>query len=105
MKPETLDQASRLNFIARLEQERLGIAEKAQSHDANYRYFLMKNLKQIVGLSIDHRDQAAFLHAREGFRSGADAWAFAAREVEWALNELRRQSAEYQSESTQLEAA
>ena len=99
------DEPTRQNFIARLENERLLIAEKAQSHDQNYHHFLMKNLNSLVGLIHDHRDQAQFLHQREGFRSGADAWAFAAREIEWALNELKRQSAEYQSELNQLEAA
>ena len=97
----TLDEASRQNFIGRLENERLLIAEKAQSHDQNYHHFLMKNLNSLVGLVHDHRDQAQFLHQREGFRSGADAWAFAAREVEVALNELRRQSLEF-NESNQL---
>ena len=74
MKTATLDEASRQNFIGRLEQERLGIAEKAKSHDANYRYFLLKHLNSVIGRVIDHRDHAAFLHTREGFRSGASAW-------------------------------
>lgn len=105
MKPETLDQASRLNMINRLEQERLLIAEKAQAHNANYHYFLLKNLNSLVGMVHDHRDQAAFLHAREGFRAGSAAWECAAKEVEVALNELRRQSDEYAEQLNQLEVA
>ena len=105
MRTATLDEASRQNFIGRLENERLLIAEKAHAHNANYHYFLLKNLNSLVGMVHDHRDQAAFLHAREGFRAGSAAWECAAREVEWVLNELKRQSAEFQSESNQLKEA
>ena len=105
MRTATLDEASRQNFIGRLENERLLIAEKAHAHNANYHYFLLKNLNSLVGMVHDHRDQAAYLHAREGFRAGASAWECAAKEVVWALAELQRQSAEYQSELNQLEVA
>ena len=105
MKTATLDEASRQNFIGRLENERLLIAEKAHSHNANYHYFLLKNLNSLVGMVHDHRDQAAYLHAREGFRAGSAAWECAAREVDWALAELKRQSAEYAEQLNQLKEA
>ena len=98
------DEPTRLNFIGRLEQERLGIANKAEVQASNYHAFLLKNLNHVVGLVFDHRDQAAFLHTREGHRAGTAALECAAKEIDWALAELRRQSQEF-NESNQLTEA
>ena len=101
----TLDEPSRLNMIGRLEQERQNTVGKITAHESGYRWFLLKNLNYLIGFVQDHRDVSQFLHSREGYRSGLVALKMTLDELDWMLAELKQQSAEYQSESTQLEAA
>ena len=105
MRTATLDEASRQNFIGRLEQERLGATGKVKAAESNFRSFLLKNVHHVVGLVIDHRDMSAFLHQREGHRAGLNAAHSAVAEIDWVLNELNQQSDEYQSELNQLKEA
>ena len=101
----TMDEASRQNFIGRLEQERFGATGKVKTAESNFRSFLLKNVHHVVGLVIDHRDMSAFLHQREGHRAGLNAAHSAVAEIDWVLDELKRQSAEYAEQLNQLKEA
>lgn len=101
----TLDEASRINMISRLESERLATVCKIDATERGYKSFLLNNLKGMVGLMHDHRDISQFLHSREGNRAGLAAHRLTLIEIDWMLDELKQQSEKYNAELNQLAEA
>jgi hypothetical protein len=89
VRTATLDEASRQNFIGRLEQERLGATGKSESRRIEFQKFFIEKRPTRSRIGRGPPRYVGVFTPREGHRAGLNAAHSAVAEIDWVLDELK----------------